>query len=469
MIRYVLLVLAVYAVIVLAACYAAHGQATQPAANDRLIYLRADGGYIELKPADDRWPVANRDVSGATLSRPDGSRGEWIAATRPAIAPATAPATLPTLPTTVPVLDSASPIPTTVPSKPSGIHVAPGQSWAAAVRQAKPGDTVWLAAGGVWTEALTDQDLQLQRVTIAVYGDGPATIRVPQGSALVLYRPRDVRIDGVRFEADQPSGAGVRIFGGERVTLNAVTVTNHTFGVTVEAYGKQRSADVTLSRCDLSDNWHPQNGDSSGMFASGTDRLTIDSCRFAGNGWREGKAKGSIRNHGQYTAGDCSSVRVTACLFERNSSHGMQARAGGIVEACTFVDNPIHLSYGLVNGGGPIVPGGVTGSIKGNTFTGTRPLAGEPRGWAIEVGNVKDAEILGNTFTATHTFDPKREVVAAIKLDVCRLSDEHPQAARVVRILTLRIDGNRATWPGGPLWLGAKASALTVQSEWPER
>jgi len=374
---------------------------------------------------------------------PDGSVVGYVPE-RPATQPTTKPATQPG--------SVASPVPSPLYS------VAPGQSWAAAVRAAKPGDTVTLAPG-VYTDALTDADLRLDRVTIE--GNG-AVIRVAEGSALVLYRPNGVTIRGLKFEAAKPTASGVRIFGGNGVTIDGCSVTGFTFGATIEPSAKNRSADITVVRSTISGNWNP-NGDSSGLYAQGVDRITIEATAFDGNGWKEGVSRGSIRNHNAYLAGDCTAVVVRASSFSRASSHGLQARAGGLIENNVFTDNPIHLSFGLVNGGGPITPGGVTGSVKGNRFVGTRPLAGQPRGWAIEIGNVRDVDIDGNTFDGSHTFDPKKEIVAAIKTDVCRLSPSHPQAKDVVKIGRLRIDGNAGRWPGGLLRQGAKADALTVR------
>src|SRR6185369_914578 len=39
--------------------------------------------------------------------------------------------------------------------------------------------------------------------------------------------------------------------------------------------------------------------------------------------------------------------------------------------------------------GAPLKPGGVSGTVAGNVFLDSRDFNGSPRGWAMDVGNIK--------------------------------------------------------------------------------
>lgn len=410
---------------------------------------------------------------------PDGTTQSYERV-RPTTGPTTLPATMPaTAPATLPATPPPS-HPTTQPLPPPGVLVKPGQSWVAAVRSAKAGDTIRLARGGVWTEALTDTSLRLPAgVTIAADDGDPADpggaangdrplIQVAAGPAAIFYRAKDLTLRGIEFASSRPTAAGLQFWGCEGIRIDACDVSGFRIGVTCEAFAGKRSSRLEILDSVLHDNWHAANGHAHGLFADKTDDLTLTNSTFLRNGWREGPggAAGSPENHGGYITGDCTGLTVTHCRFELNSSHGLQARCGGVIERCAFVDNPIGLSFGLVNGGGAIVEGGVTGAIRKNSFVGSRLLAGKPRGWAIEMSNVASAEIVDNVF-ANDAAPTAQAVQAAIKLDVCKLSAGHRQAAKVRKIGKLRIAGNSATWPGGPLWVGARCDDLQTQATWP--
>ena len=370
-----------------------------------------------------------------------------------------------------------TPTPTPVPVGPTdGVIVEPGQSWADALRQAQSGRTVYLRAGATYGGSLTNPNVRLQSgVHLATWpvGGVKPTIRVPNGSVLQLFAAAGFRATGIKFVADAPSDGGVRFLNGCRdCSLVRCEVTGFTMGVTSEGSAGARNAGVTVDGCHVWGNWNASNEDSSGLFASRTDGLVLNANLFERNGWKAGdpKAKGAIRNHNAYVAGDCGPVVATANVFALGSSHGLQARSGGTITGNTFVDNPIHLSVGLVNGGGPIVEGGVTAVVRGNLFVGTRDLAGSPRGWGIEVGNARDVTIEGNTFARDGSYDPKLgNFPAAVKLDVCDLEKANPQFGKDVKAKRIVLAGNAATWPFKTVWQhpDVPSAAVTAQPAWP--
>ena len=438
---------------------------------DTLVYTRADGTQIRLVPKDQRpgWPT-NRGVARVMIVRPDAPLpGEWVPEGSPEILlpPPPAPPPAPPSPPFPP------PPPPTVPT--DGPLVEPGQSWADALRSAESGQTVYLRAGAEYVGGLADPAVRLQSgVKLAAWpaARAKATVRVPQGSALCLWAAAGFVATDVRFVAGVPTEPGVRFTAGCRnVALVRCEVAGFTFGVTSEGTPAARNAGVTLDRCHVHDNWHPANQDSSGLYAGKTDGLTLAGNLFAHNGWRDGDpvAVGGIRSHNAYVAGDCGPATVADNLFARASSHGLQARSGGVVRGNWFVDNPIHLSVGLVNGGGPVVKGGVTATVTANTFSGTRPLAGSPRGWGVEVSNAKDVTIAGNTFARDGDYDPKLgNVPAAIKVDVCKLEDGNPSKGDEVTVVRLRVSDNACRWPFANLWRNphVPAAGVTVDPQW---
>lgn len=116
---------------------------------------------------------------------------------------------------------------------------------------------------------------------------------------------------------------------------------------------------------------------------------------FDTNGWRPGKYPSTVYDHGAYIRANNSPGDFEDNVFYNNASHGLQARSGGIVRGNLFLNNPIHLSYGYVNGN-PVHNGGVSGEITQNVFLGTRDIDGSKRGWAMELGNIQAARVTDN-------------------------------------------------------------------------
>jgi hypothetical protein len=395
---------------------------TRPA-SDRLIYHRADGRQIELRPADDRWPIVNRDVAGAEIVRPDGGRGVWV------VAPA-APSDGPLLP--------------------------PGSDITAAIDAAAAGTRIYLQAGATYPAAVIRKP-----VTLLAWGEGPRPRIIAGGdfSALYAWAVDGITLRGVACvgTGEQARGAALELWGCRDFLAEDCEFSLHRYGVSIQPARERRPARLTFARCWIRDNCAPPgtNTDCHGLFAGAADALQLSDCLIDRNGWSD-RHGGSARNHGVYVRGDCGPAIVSGCLIARSASHGLQARSGGDVLRNVFVDNPIHLSYGLVNGEGPIFRGGVSGDVAGNAFIGSRLLAGQVRGWAIEVGNnVRAAQVRGNLFhlPALPGSLPRGLIVAAVKVDVGRLADGNPDRGREVGVVDLSIVDNAATWPVASLWI----------------
>ena len=153
---------------------------------------------------------------------------------------------------------------------------------------------------------------------------------------------------------------------------------------------------MVVRRCRIHDNWHPARKHASGLFVSCTDGLVVEHNLFDTNGWQPPGSRTPVaatdQNHNVYLQSTNGPAVVRGNVFANASSHGLQQRCGGVCEGNVFVDNPIHHSFGLINGAAGF-PGGVSGVIRNNVYVGSRDISGSPRGWAIELANILNVEV----------------------------------------------------------------------------
>lgn len=269
-----------------------------------------------------------------------------------------------------------------------------------------------LPSGGNIAAALkTDRTVQLIRG-----GTYSATnLSLPSGSTLSWYgdtskpKPKingnisfdskaDVTINGVSLVGSGKAGVyGLRAFRSKNVAITNNDITGYGGnGLTVEGFGGVRCSNVTLRGNLIANNFPPDTAHHcEGTFVSYTDGLVLDGNVFDTNGGSPGVE--TNKNHNAYIHGSCGPATVTNNVFANGSSHGLQQRSGGVCEGNVFLDNPIHLSYGLVNGE-LCFAGGVTGSIRKNLFIGGGAIGTQQMGWGIQLGNLKLVTIENNIF-----------------------------------------------------------------------
>lgn len=390
--------------------------------------------------------------------------------------------------------------PATVPAVPTepaaDVYVSPGESWVAGVLAAKPGQTVYIRAGDYPERWGDSAKRPAAGVTILGAGIGKTRIVNPSSKASepavfawtwddVTFRGLSVVGPATLAPAGGPASPGFQLSGCRRVELLDVEATGHTFGVVIESAGTRTPADVKIVGGHYADNWHPKNEHSSGIYASKCVGLVLDGPTVERNGWNgDRKAMGSTENHGVYITGDCGPAVVVNGVYRDNAYCGVQARSGGTVERNTFVNNASHLTFGLVNGNGPIKLGGVSGRIGENWFEGTKPayVNGKPeaRGYGIEIGNVNAAGVVVENNGGSGTFAPPAAKLvpdfAFLRVAYLNLSASNPMKGKDVGVMRLDVRGNAVTWPGPKVYVAPailKAAAkpsgpkLTVQADWP--
>jgi hypothetical protein len=272
------------------------------------------------------------------------------------------------------------------------VKLKSGDDFAAAL-DALPADSELLLPRGATFETTRTPAVRRDGVRIGSHGDADApapVIRARGCRGLYAANRRDVVVSGIRFQgAGDPADKGVMFYKSRRMTLEDCDVSGFIFGVTVEGLKPSDCSDVAIRRCHIHDNWHPQRKHSSGLYASFTDRLVIEHNVFDTNGWRVASpARGAtMYNHNCYLQSNNGPAVVRGNIFANASSHGLQQRCGGACEGNVFLDNPVHMSYGLINGAAGFV-GGVSGAIRGNVYVGSRDIDGSPRGWAVELANI---------------------------------------------------------------------------------
>jgi hypothetical protein len=184
-------------------------------------------------------------------------------------------------------------------------------------------------------------------------------------------------------------GTGVRwLVGSTNLLIEDCVIDSYLTNIAIDAELGSIS-NVSLRRNIITDAYSTT-GHSQGAIFGGINGLRIEGNVFDHNGWNEQipEAEPTVFNHNIYINADNNDVVVKDNIIANASSHGLQARSGGQISENIFINNPIGLDFGLVNGS-PATPGGVDGFVKDNIFYGSRDIDGADRGTAINVGNIK--------------------------------------------------------------------------------
>jgi hypothetical protein len=276
----------------------------------------------------------------------------------------------------------------------------------------KSADEMLLKRGDVWNESLGVWTVSgrsaADPVVVGSYGTGPrplletgaqngVTIGMTSSPAINY-----VNFLGLNFYANSrdpaspvfsAAAAGTGCYGFYIVarttglSIEDCQIGDYATNISVEPYFGSTS-NLTIRRSTILNAYSANGSHSQGLYANGVRGLLLEGNVFDHNGWNASVpgAGATIFNHDAYLSSDNTGVVVRGNIFANASSHGLQARSGGDVENNVFLNDPIGMSYGLVNGS-PITPGGVWGIVNGNVFIGTATISGQVRGYGLEIGN----------------------------------------------------------------------------------
>ena len=227
---------------------------------------------------------------------------------------------------------------------------------------------------------------------IGTYGSGARPVLNTGSSQAISIGTRsgvsNLVVQGLKFQPDSSASVnGVSILGvADRVLFEDCEITRYVNNVVLDKYFGPIT-NIGFRRNVITDSFTRSGGNSEGLFAEAVNGLTLDGNVFDHNGWGNGRPQ-TIFNHNAYVRSTTTGLVAVNNVFSNASSHGLQARSGGHIANNVFIDNPIGLSFGLVNGS-PVTPGGVSGQVVNNVFMGTKNIGSQIRGVAVEAGNIK--------------------------------------------------------------------------------
>ncbi|MCX5662981.1 MAG: right-handed parallel beta-helix repeat-containing protein [Planctomycetota bacterium] len=295
------------------------------------------------------------------------------------------------------------------------------------------GDWLLLRRGDIWADQSFD-DWELsgksadEPLVLGAYGEGDRpTLLTGRGCGFRKIAPRPVRhvaLVGLRFHAHTrdpdhplysgPAGeTGIRWLGpGEDLLIEDCLVQGYASNITIEGgdNGKAPLHDFRLRRSMIIDAYS-NTSHSQGLYASMVDGILVEECLFDHNGWndRVPEAGATHFNHHVYLDNENVSdrIEVRGNIFARASSHAVQARRGGVVRDNLVVRCPLGI---LLGGGDDFAkhnPDGIDGTVANNVILdGTDINDKEPRGFGIDLANIRSAKVEGNLIAHDRTARP---------------------------------------------------------------
>ena len=236
----------------------------------------------------------------------------------------------------------------------------------ALVRDNRP-DHLLLKRGDSWSEPVRGWGKSgrsaSEPMVFGAYGSGARPL-IKSGGSNGFESVGDVdhlAIMGLHFWADkrEPGASGFTkantygmrfVASTDGLLIEDVVVDQYADNILLSGYyGAQRN--VKIRRSVITDAWSTR-GKAQGMYATDVSGLTLEENVFDHNGWnsRIGGANATALSHNAYIASDSDNIVVRGNVFSDAGSHGLQARAGGQITNNLFVQNPIHMSFGLVSG-----------------------------------------------------------------------------------------------------------------------
>jgi hypothetical protein len=242
---------------------------------------------------------------------------------------------------------------------------------------------------GFWTKSGRDSS---SPIVVGTYGSGPRPV-VNTGASYAMSSGmtsgiHDIDILGIKFVSNGTAVAdGISMCGKvNNLLIEDCEITKYVNNIVLQKFFGPVT-NVTVRRSVITDSMSRAGRNSEGLFAEAVNNLTLEENTFDHNGWGGGHPA-TVFNHNAYIRSTCTGFVAIGNIFSNASSHGLQARAGGIIESNVFLNNATGLSFGLSNGSF-VTPGGVSGRVTNNVFMGMHNIGSQIRGVAMEIGNIR--------------------------------------------------------------------------------
>jgi hypothetical protein len=286
-------------------------------------------------------------------------------------------------------------------------------------------DWILLRRGDVWYETMNwnkSGRSEDEPMRMAAYGPGTARPKLrTSGSGFTAGNSRsNVAITSIHFESEGGGSDGMRIVlnYGENWLVEDCVIDGYKDNLNIQGFGTPGVINnFKLRRSVITNAASTGGGHSQGLYADRVHGLLIDGCVFDHNGWSQvsnPSAPGypTIYSHSCYIQTGCTGLVFRRNIVANSSSHGLQARPGGIVENNVFIRNPIAILFG---GGDPDPQThtyGITGTVRGNLILDGKDISPTlPRGFAIDLFNVASA-VVENNIAAHQTLGSQRRAVS---------------------------------------------------------
>lgn len=284
---------------------------------------------------------------------------------------------------------------------------------------------VWHEGIGIWTPSGKSAS---DPIIISSYGSGARPLLMTgvyngiQTGVMGAEQVDHVAIIGLHFYADgrdpnsstyvstHPNTGIDWLTKGDGLLIENVELEDYTININLQGYFGTISN--TQIRRTTSNNAWAAYGHAQGLYATNVNNLLVENSTFDHDGWNE-KIAGAgavIQNHDLYLAADTSGVIVRNNVISRASAYGLQARGGGTIQNNLFLNDPMGMCFGLVNGA-KTTAGGVSGSVTGNIFMGATDLGQYPAS-GLEIANVKPGAglLVANNIFADATSDSRSAI-----------------------------------------------------------
>lgn len=215
---------------------------------------------------------------------------------------------------------------------------------------------------------------------------------------------RDPGAPGFRRDVETQGVLWLR--GTRDVLIEDCVFSYYALGVSFEDFDKGGISNVRLRRNLFLDQWHEEKAQ--GVYLDGVHGALIEGNVFdhTGANPRAG-AEPTIFSHNVYIQSNCGNVSVRDNILMRATSHGLQLRPGGSASGNLFVRNSISLLLGGSEPKGGTIEAAAVDNV---ILEGTNISADEPRGWGIDVENVRRGKVSGNI--VAHLAEPSENAMA---------------------------------------------------------